>query len=71
MKNLPKALATAIRECKRALLLAEITSRENQLLVLAQMGQSCTAYADELRGLLALAYARLESEEFNPAPAGN
>lgn len=63
-------LANASRWLRHKFLLAEITSHENQLLLLAQIGEGKSARADEIRGLLALAYARLSSDEFNPATAG-
>lgn len=64
-------LANASRWLRHKYLLAEITGYENQLLSLAETTEDRTARADELRGLLALAYARLQSDEFNPAPANN
>lgn len=56
-------LRNAWRWMKRELLLADITSYENQLLAMTA-DELRTERAAELRGLLSLAYARLESEEF-------
>lgn len=63
-------LASASKWLQRKFLIAEIESYEVHLLALARISEDKSPRADELRGLLALAYARLQSEEFNPATAG-
>lgn len=58
-----RGLFNVVRWFKRQVLLAQITSYENELLTMGA-GAFLTHRAIELRGLLALAYARLEFEEF-------
>lgn len=55
------------RALKREILLGDIVAYELRLDEIERSGQADRFEVQELRGMLALARARLESEEFNPA----